>query len=65
MHVEGHVVDGPPATKLLLDALHLEDRFAFHDDPVPASRVAPVALLHLLLVLSEDLGGDVFRLLLL
>ncbi len=65
VHVEGHVVDGAQAAELLHNPLHLEDRFAFHDDPMPTRRVAPVALLHLLLVLSEDLGGDVFRLLLL
>ena len=32
---------------------------------MPAGHVTPVALLHLLLVLTEDLGGDVRLLLLL
>ncbi len=65
VHVERDVVDSPQAAELLHDALHLEDRFALLDDPVAGRRVAYVALLHLLLVFSEDLGGDVLRLLLL
>ena len=65
VHVERDVVDGAQAAELLHDALHLEDRFAVLDDSMPAGHVTPVALLHLLLVLTEDLGGDVRLLLLL
>src|SRR5207237_1337315 len=61
-HLEGDVVDGAQASELLDNALHLEDGLPFLDDSVAGRRVPAVALLHLHLVLAQDLRGHVLAL---